>query len=1112
MAGWVDRAELVTVVSALRDAGDEAVALTTGLVGAGGFGKTMLAARACQAKAVQRRFPGGVCWITVGRDLDGQGLAQRISEAVWNLCGESHTFTNVEEAGRALAGALAARRRTLLVADDVWTGGQLVPFVTAGRAGRLLVTTRRPAVLAGAGARSIEVDAVPREVARRMLTRGLTGMAGHVEESLLELAGGWPLLLGVINGRLVEDLSRGGNIDATARGAARRLRRDGPAALDIKDMESRQLAVAATIRYSLDTLDDADQDRFYQLGIFAEDAEIPLPLITTLWQATATAEISETDVVALCEWLDGLSLVSLAWAGSIQVIVIHDVIRDFARSTLGPERIAELNGMLVTAAGAALSTVTLSGAYTGGPTVAWWELHTSDGYLRGHLVWHLIEARRKPEAEALACDLRWAGTRLTESGPSAVAADLAVVGTPRAARMATVVVQVAHLLAPDELAGAVVDTLHSRLAADPDWGPQVTALKDTYRRPRLVNRWPLPDLPSPVLRAELEVNGTVRGVCAVTVAGRQLLASAGDDQTVRIWELATGAQQLLLNGHEGQIDGVCAVTVAGRELLASASDDATVRIWDPATGAQRAVLKGHQGWVRGVCAVTVDGRELLASAGEDATVRIWDPATGAQRAVLKGHQGWVRGVCAVTVAGRELLASASDDATVRIWDPATGAQRAVLKGHQGWVRGVCAVTVAGRELLASASDDATVRIWDPATGAQQTVLKGHQGQVLGVCAVTVDGRQLLASVGYDRTVRIWDPATGAQQTVLTGHQGQILGVCAVTVDGRQLLASAGTDRTVRIWDPTRAEQADLEGHQGWVRAMCTVTVAERPVVVSAGDDGTVRIWNPATGSQLLAFESHERSAYRVCPVTVDGRQLLASASDDATVVRIWDPATGAEQAVLEGHQFVVHGICAVTVDGRELLASADMRTVRIWDPATGAEQAVLKGLGDVMFGQICAVTVDGHQLLADTGNYATMRIWDPATSAQRAVLEGHRATVTGVCTVTVAGRELLASASDDATVRIWDPATGAQRAVLEGHHGIVRGVCAVTVADRNLLASVGADRTVRIWDPATRRALAVIRVERSLFACAPIGCRGLAAGGEGGVYGFDILLGADVGE
>lgn len=51
-AGWVDRAELEVVVSALTGAGGGAVALTTGLVGAGGFGKTMLAKRACQHPAV----------------------------------------------------------------------------------------------------------------------------------------------------------------------------------------------------------------------------------------------------------------------------------------------------------------------------------------------------------------------------------------------------------------------------------------------------------------------------------------------------------------------------------------------------------------------------------------------------------------------------------------------------------------------------------------------------------------------------------------------------------------------------------------------------------------------------------------------------------------------------------------------------------------------------------------------------------------------------------------------------------------------------------------------------------------------------------------------------
>ncbi|MGH4019949.1 MAG: hypothetical protein ACRDT0_12060 [Pseudonocardiaceae bacterium] len=71
-------------------------------------------------------------------------------------------------------------------------------------------------------------------------------------------------------------------------------------------------------------------------------------------------------------------------------------------------------------------------------------------------------------------------------------------------------------------------------------------------------------------------------MCAVRVGGRELLASASDDRTVRIWDLATGTRECTLEGHSDGVRGVCAVRVGGRELLASASDDRTVRIWDPA--------------------------------------------------------------------------------------------------------------------------------------------------------------------------------------------------------------------------------------------------------------------------------------------------------------------------------------------------------------------------------------------------------------------------------------------------------------------------------------------------------------------------------------------------
>jgi len=96
---------------------------------------------------------------------------------------------------------------------------------------------------------------------------------------------------------------------------------------------------------------------------------------------------------------------------------------------------------------------------------------------------------------------------------------------------------------------------------------------------------------------------------------------------VRLWDPRTGEQLAVLDGHQGPVYAVCAVTVDGRALLASGGDDDRVRLWDPQDGGQLAVLDGHQGPVRAVCPVTVDGRALLASGCDDDTVRLWDPRT-----------------------------------------------------------------------------------------------------------------------------------------------------------------------------------------------------------------------------------------------------------------------------------------------------------------------------------------------------------------------------------------------------------------------------------------------------------------------------------------------------
>ena len=941
---WVvDRPkEISAVVAGLLDGKAGTVGVTTGLQGAGGFGKTTLARVVCTDRRVRKRFRGYVYLVTVGRDVRGAAaITAKVNDVIKLLTGEAATFTDPELAGRQLGALLGTGPRRLLVLDDVWDQEQLAPFADGHQRCSILVTTRNPSLLAGRAV-VVRVDQMSPGQSRALLTYGLPPLDPELVDGLLAVTGRWPLLLRLVNKILADAARAGADVLGAGEQLLARLRKDGPAAVDdvrgpahrglgVGKPADRALAVRATITASTSLLDPQEAERFAELSLFAEDETIPFSMAARLWQATGG--LGELEASQLCARLGELGLASLPEA-EVSGVALHDVVRDFLRGELGAQRLATLNGVLLDAVAAGLPPADPPSADPERARVSWWKLNRSDWYLWEHLIEHLRDAGRHSDAEGVACDLRWVGARLQEFGPAAPAADLALAGTPRAARLGAVLARTAHLLAPTEPAGAVVYILHSRVAADPDWGPQVAALRDLSPVPRLANRWPLPDLTDPALRRILTSHK--EGVSAVTVApDGSWLATGSSDGTVRTWDTATWQERATLTGHKSWV--TTAAVAPDGSWLATGSSRRTVQIWDTATWQERATLTGHKAGVR-AGAIAVAGSWLATGSGEDRTVRIWDTATWQERATLTGHKAGVH-AGAIAVDG-SWLATGSYDGTVRIWDTASWQEPSALTGRKAGVSAVAAAPDGS--WLATGSGDGTVRIWDTTSGQERAAITSHDSPVFAV-AVARDGSWLAAGSG-DGTVRIWDTATWQERATLPSHTdreyARAVHAVAVAPDGSWLAAGSG-DRTVRIWDTgSWQERATLTGELGRVNA---VAIAPDGSWLATGSYGaTVRIWDTGSWQERVALTGEldlDLAGVNAVAIAPDGSWLATGAGDG--MARIWDTATWQERATLTGHKGLVSGV-TITPDGSWLAASGSDGTVRIWDTVTGQGATMMR--------------------------------------------------------------------------------------------------------------------------------------------------------------------------
>ena len=161
---------------------------------------------------------------------------------------------------------------------------------------------------------------------------------------------------------------------------------------------------------------------------------------------------------------------------------------------------------------------------------------------------------------------------------------------------------------------------------------------------------------------------------SVTSTGRHLALTAIEWEQVGVWDLATGrplahpvtgAPAHLETGTD--VTALAVISVTGWQVAVSATWWDSVRIWDLATGAALDIQFRNSACTTAIAAADVYGTPAVVAGGRDGAVRIWNLATGASIAdSLTCHLSEITAVTVAHVDAGLVVVSASDDADVRV--------------------------------------------------------------------------------------------------------------------------------------------------------------------------------------------------------------------------------------------------------------------------------------------------------------------------------------------------------------------------------------------------------------------------------------------------------------